>query len=155
MREHKGVFSGEGVSLAIVISRFNEFVSGKLLDGARDYLERHGTDIDKVDVFWVPGAFEIPQVAKKIAKAKKDLDGIICLGAVIRGETPHFSYVAAEVTKGIAQVALETGIFISYGILTTDTTEQAIERAGTKAGNKGWQAAEAVLEMISLDKEIS
>jgi len=153
MKEHKGDFTGAGLNLAIVISRFNEFVSGKLLDGAIDYLSRHGTDMDKVEVFWVSGAFEIPLAAKKIAETGK-YDGIICLGAVIRGDTPHFSFVAAEVTKGIASVSLQTGIPLAYGILTTDTVEQAIERAGTKAGNKGWQATESLLEMISLFKKI-
>lgn len=153
MKEHKGDFTGTGVSLAIVISRFNEFVSGKLLEGALDYLERHGTETNKIEVFWVPGSFEIPQITKKLA-ANKKYDGIICLGAVIRGDTPHFTYIAAEVTKGIAQVALESGKPISYGVLTTDTIEQAIERAGSKAGNKGWQAAEAMLELISLEKKI-
>ena len=153
MREHKGDFSGAGVSLAVVVSRFNDFVSGKLLDGALDYLRRHDTDMDEVDIFWVPGAFEIPLVAKKLAKSKM-YDGIICLGAVIRGDTPHFSYIAAEVTKGIAQTALETETPIAYGILTTDTIEQAIERAGTKAGNKGWLAAETALEMVSLIKKL-
>lgn len=153
MNEYKGDFSGKDISLAIVISRFNEFVSSKLLDGAVDYLTRHDVDMDRVDVFWVSGAFEIPLTAKKLAKSKK-YDGIICIGAVIRGDTPHFSYIAAEVTKGIAQVALETELPIAYGILTTDTIEQAIERAGTKAGNKGWSAAETVIEMITLLRKI-
>ena len=134
MKEHKGEIVGAGISLAIVISRFNEFISGKLLDGAIDFLARHGVDMDKVEIFWVPG--------------------IICLGAVIRGDTPHFSYIAAEVTKGIAQVALSTEIPVSFGVLTTDNIEQAIERAGTKAGNKGWSAAESILEMVSLLKTI-
>ena len=154
MKEHKGNFSGAGISLAIVVSRFNEFVSGKLLDGAVDYLKRHETDMDKVEIFWVAGSFEIPLVAKKLAKSGR-YDGIICLGAVIRGDTPHFSYISAEVTKGIALVALETEIPLAYGILTTDTIEQAIERAGTKAGNKGWLAAETILETISLLRQIS
>ncbi|MCD6594801.1 6,7-dimethyl-8-ribityllumazine synthase [bacterium] len=154
MKEHKGNISGAEISLAIVISRFNEFISGKLLDGAIDYLTRHGVDMDKVEIFWVPGAFEIPLTAKKVAETKK-FDGIICLGAVIRGDTPHFSYIAAEVTKGIAQVALSNGIPISFGVLTTDNIEQAIERAGTKAGNKGYSASESVMEMVSLFKTIS
>ena len=153
MKEHKGEIVGAGISLAIVISRFNEFISGKLLDGAIDFLARHGVDMDKVEIFWVPGAFEIPLAAKKVAETKR-FDGIICLGAVIRGDTPHFSYIAAEVTKGIAQVALSTEIPVSFGVLTTDNIEQAIERAGTKAGNKGWSAAESILEMVSLLKTI-
>ncbi|RKZ24759.1 6,7-dimethyl-8-ribityllumazine synthase [bacterium] len=153
MKEHKGEIVGAGISLAIVISRFNEFISGKLLDGAIDFLARHGVDMDKVEIFWVPGAFEIPLTAKKVAETKR-FDGIICLGAVIRGDTPHFSYIAAEVTKGIAQVALSTEIPVSFGVLTTDNIEQAIERAGTKAGNKGWSAAESILEMVSLLKTI-
>ncbi len=153
MKEHKGDFSGKGLSLAIVVSRFNEFVSGKLLDGAIDYLTRHEVDMNKVDVFWTSGAFEIPLTAKKVAKSNK-YDGVICVGAVIRGDTPHFSYIAAEVTKGIAQVALETEVPLAFGILTTDTIEQAIERAGTKAGNKGWSAAETAIEMITLLKQV-
>lgn len=153
MKEYKGNFSGTDVKIAIIISRFNEFISGKLLDGAIDYLQRHETDMNNVDVIWVPGSFEIPLAAKKLAQSKK-YDGIICVGAVIRGATPHFSYVAAEVTKGIALVALETGIPVAYGVLTTDTVDQAIERAGTKSGNKGWLAAETILEMISLFRKI-
>ncbi len=153
MKEYKGDFSGEGVSVAVVVSRFNEFVSQKLLEGAIDYLDRHGVASDNISVFWVPGAFEIPLVAKRVAESGK-FDGVICLGAVIRGDTPHFSYIAAEVTKGIAQVMLSTGVPVAYGILTTDTVDQAIERAGTKAGNKGWLAAEAVLEMISLLRKL-
>ncbi|MCD6123850.1 6,7-dimethyl-8-ribityllumazine synthase [bacterium] len=153
MKEIKGEFSGADVKLAIVVSRFNEFISQKLLDGAIDYLNRHNVKTDKLEVYWVPGAFEIPLVAKKLAE-KGDYDGIICLGAVIRGDTPHFTYIAAEVTKGIAQTALSTGVPLAYGILTTDTIDQAIERAGTKAGNKGWLAAESILEMISLLRKI-
>ncbi len=153
MAEYKGEFSGKDVKIAIVISRFNDFISSKLLDGALDYLMRQGVYHNQIDIYWVPGAFEIPLVAKKVAKTKK-YDGIICLGAVIRGDTPHFNFVAAETTKGIAQVMLSEEIPVAYGILTTDNVDQAIERAGTKAGNKGWQAAEAVLEMISLLKKI-
>jgi len=153
MAEYKGEFSGKDVKIAIMISRFNDFISSKLLDGALDYLMRQGVYHNQIDIYWVPGAFEIPLVAKKVAKTKK-YDGIICLGAVIRGDTPHFNFVAAEATKGIAQVMLSEEIPVAYGILTTDNVDQAIERAGTKAGNKGWQAAEAVLEMISLLKKI-
>ncbi|RKZ35065.1 6,7-dimethyl-8-ribityllumazine synthase [bacterium] len=153
MKEYKGEFSGQGIQLAVVVSRFNEFISTKLLDGTLDYLNRHGVDTEQVSIFWVPGSFEIPLVAKKLAESNR-FDGVICLGAVIRGDTPHFTYIAAEVTKGIAQTALQTGIPVAYGILTTDTVEQAIERAGTKSGNKGWFAAESVLEMISLLKQI-
>jgi len=149
MREFKGDFSVSGLKLAIIVSRFNEFISGKLLEGTIDYLSRHGADLNNVDVFWVPGAFEIPITAKRLAELDK-YSGLICLGAIIRGDTPHFTYIAAEVTKGIAQTALTTGVPISYGILTTDNIEQAIERAGTKAGNKGWIAAESVIELISL-----
>ena len=154
MKEYKGDFTGAGVSLAIIVSRFNDFVSSRLLDGAIDYLKRHDASMDDLEIFWVPGSFEIPLVAKRLAKSGR-YDGIICLGAVIRGDTPHFSFIAAEVTKGIAQTALETGIPITYGIITADTIEQAIERAGTKAGNKGWMAAETALEMVSLLKKIS
>ena len=153
MTEYKGEFGGKDVKIAIVISRFNDFISSKLLDGALDYLMRQGVYHNQIDIYWVPGAFEIPLVAKKVAKTKK-YDGIICLGAVIRGDTPHFNFVAAEATKGIAQVMLSEEIPVAYGILTTDNVDQAIERAGTKSGNKGWQAAEAVLEMISLLKKI-
>ena len=153
MTEYKGEFGGKDVKIAIVISRFNDFISSKLLDGALDYLMRQGVYHNQLDIYWVPGAFEIPLVAKKVTKTKK-YDGIICLGAVIRGDTPHFNFVAAEATKGIAQVMLSEEIPVAYGILTTDNVDQAIERAGTKAGNKGWQAAEAVLEMISLLKKI-
>ena len=153
MTEYKGEFSGKDVKIAIVISRFNDFISSKLLDGALDYLMRQGVYHNQIDIYWVPGAFEIPLVAKKVAKTKK-YDGIICLGAVIRGDTPHFNFVAAEATKGIAQVMLSEELPVAYGILTTDNVDQAIERAGTKSGNKGWQAAEAVLEMISLLKKI-
>ncbi len=153
MAVFKGEFNGKNAKIAIVISRFNDFISSKLLDGALDYLMRHQVYNNQIDIFWVPGAFEIPLAAKKVAKTKK-YDGIICLGAVIRGETPHFNFVAAEATKGIAQVMLSEEIPVAYGLLTTDDTDQAIERAGTKAGNKGWQAAESVLEMISLLKQI-
>ena len=139
----------EGKKFAIVVSRFNDFISAKLLDGALDALQRSGAATEDIDVIKVPGAFEIPIVAKKMAAMKRH-DALICLGAVIRGATPHFDYVAAEATKGIAQASMETGMPIVFGILTTDTLEQAIERAGTKSGNKGWDAALAAVEMANL-----
>ncbi|MEA3345760.1 MAG: 6,7-dimethyl-8-ribityllumazine synthase [Chloroflexota bacterium] len=148
-RTLEGKLIGEGLKFAIVVARFNEFITGKLLEGAEDALSRHGVDMDDVDIAWVPGAFEIPLVAKKLATTGR-YDGVICLGAVIRGATPHFDYVAAEASKGVAQTSLQTGVPILFGILTTDTIEQAIERAGTKAGNKGFDAAEAAIEMANL-----
>ena len=137
----------------IVVGRFNEFIGSKLLEGAKDALIRHGATEDSIDVTWVPGAFEIPLVAKKIAKSKK-YDAVICLGAVIRGNTPHFDYVANEVTKGVAHVSLETEVPVIFGVLTTDSIEQAIERAGTKAGNKGFEAAVTAIEMVNLLKSL-
>lgn len=139
--------------IAIVASRFNEFIVGKLIAGAMDCLKRHGIAEENVVVHWVPGSFEIPLTAKKIAESGK-YSTVICLGAVIRGDTPHFEYVAAEVSKGIARIGLETGMPIIYGVLTTDTIEQAIERAGTKAGNRGFTAALDALEMIDLIDKI-
>jgi 6,7-dimethyl-8-ribityllumazine synthase len=149
----EGKISAEGFSFAIVVSRFNDFISSKLVEGAMDALTRHGVDEDKVSIVKVPGSFEIPMTAKSLAKKKK-FDAIICLGAVIRGATPHFDYVAAEVSKGIATVSLESDIPVTFGVLTTDNLEQAIERAGTKAGNKGWDAAVAAMEMVNLFKGI-
>ncbi len=146
---YEGHLQARGLKIGIVIARFNEFISQKLLGGAMDALLRHGANEDDIDTAWVPGAFEIPLVAKKMAKSGK-YDAILCLGCVIRGATPHFEYVAAEASKGIAQVALKSEIPISFGVLTTDTIEQAIERAGTKAGNKGWDAAVAAIEMANL-----
>jgi len=148
-RIFEGQLIGEGLRFAIVVARFNEFITGKLLEGAEDALSRHGVDMAQVDIAWVPGAFEIPLVAKRLATTGR-YDAVICLGAVIRGATPHFNYVAAEVSKGIANTSLQTGVPILFGVLTTDTIEQAIERAGTKAGNKGFDAAEAAIEMASL-----
>ena len=149
----EGMLQGKGLKIAVVISRFNEFITGKLLEGAQDALKRHGVaDID-IDTAWAPGSFEIPLVAKKLADTKK-YDAIICLGAVIRGATPHFEYVAAEVSKGIAKVGLDSGIPITYGIVTADNLEQAIERAGTKAGNRGFDAAMNAIEMANLLKGI-
>ena len=150
----EGYFDGRDLNFAIVVSRFNVFITQKLLEGALDVLKRHYVSEERIYIAWVPGAFEIPLVAKKLAESKK-FDAIICLGAIIRGATPHFEYVAAEASKGIAQVMLETGVPVIFGILTTDTIEQAIERAGTKAGNKGAEAAFTALEMANLLKKIS
>lgn len=145
----EGRLTGEGRRFALVVSRFNDFISDKLLSGAMDALLRSGVKDEDIDIIKVPGSFEIPLIAKKMA-AKKSHDAVICLGAVIRGATPHFDYVSAEVAKGIASVGLETEVPVIFGIITTDTIEQAIERAGTKAGNKGWNAAISALEMASL-----
>jgi 6,7-dimethyl-8-ribityllumazine synthase len=149
----EGKLSGEGLKVALVAGRFNEFITSKLIEGALDCLKRHNTNLDDVEIAWVPGSFEIPLVAQKMAKSKK-YDAIICLGAVIRGATAHFDYVSAEVTKGIAKVSLDESIPVIFGVLTTDTIEQAIERAGTKAGNKGWDAALSGLEMAALLKQL-
>lgn len=145
----EGILDASGKRFGLVVSRFNELISRKLLEGAMDCLIRHNADKDSVTVVWVPGAFEIPVVAQKMARSKK-YDAIICLGAVIRGGTPHFDYVAAEVSKGVANVSLSEGLPIIFGVLTTDTIEQAVERAGTKAGNKGWNAALGAIEMVDL-----
>ncbi len=149
----EGKLIATGLRFAIVISRFNELIGNKLLSGSMDALVRHGAADDDVTVAWVPGAFEIPVVAKKLASSQK-YDAVICLGAVIRGATPHFDYVAAEVSKGIAKVGLDTGVPVIFGVLTTDTIEQAVERAGAKAGNKGWDAAVAAIEMANLAKAL-
>ncbi|MGE5577577.1 MAG: 6,7-dimethyl-8-ribityllumazine synthase [Syntrophothermus sp.] len=149
----EGKLIATGLRFAIVISRFNELIGNKLLSGSIDALVRHGAADDDVTVAWVPGAFEIPVVAKKLASSQK-YDAVICLGAVIRGATPHFDYVAAEVSKGIAKVGLDTGVPVIFGVLTTDTIEQAVERAGAKAGNKGWDAAVAAIEMANLAKAL-
>ena len=146
--------AGKGsMKVGIVAARFNEFIVSKLIGGARDGLLRHDVSEDDIDLAWVPGAFEIPVVAKKMAESKK-YDAIICLGAVIRGSTSHYDYVCAEVSKGVAQVSMTAGIPVMFGILTTDTIEQAIERAGTKAGNKGYECALGAIEMVNLLKEI-
>ena len=145
----QGLLKAQNHSFAIIVSRFNELISGKLLEGALDCLVRHGAKEEDVTVYKVPGSFEIPLLASRLVSDKR-FDAIICLGAVIRGATPHFEYVAAEVTKGIAQVSLHSGIPVSFGILTTDSIEQAIERAGTKSGNKGWDAALSAIEMADL-----
>ncbi len=150
---YEGVLKGEGLRFAVVVSRFNEFISSKLLSGTWDCLTRHGVDLGDIDVAWVPGAMEIPLVAKRMAATHR-YDAVICLGAVIRGSTPHFDYVAAEVAKGVAAVQLSEGVPVIFGVLTTDTIEQAVERAGTKAGNKGWDAALAAIEMGNLIRRL-
>ncbi len=147
----EGKLSAAGLRFALIVSRFNDFIVGRLQDGAIDAIVRHGGDEKNISIIKVPGAFEIPLIAKKAAKSGK-YDAVICLGAVIRGATPHFDYVAAEVSKGIATVGLETEIPITFGVLTTDNIEQAIERAGSKSGNKGWDAAASAIEMVSLLK---
>ena len=149
---HEGKLDAKGFRFAIVVSRFNSFVTDRLLEGALDALKRHGADDRRIEIFRVPGAFEIPLAAKLLAK-KADVDGVICLGAVIKGGTPHFHYVASEVTKGIAASSLEFEKPIAFGILTTESVEQAVERAGTKAGNKGYDAAMSVIEMVNLVKD--
>lgn len=146
---YEGKLIGQGLKFALVVGRFNEFITSKLLGGALDALKRHGVEESNVEVAWVPGAFEIPLVAQKLATSKK-YDAVITLGAVIKGSTPHFDYVCAEVSKGVAKVNLDTGVPTIFGVLTTDTIEQAIERAGTKAGNKGWEAAATAIEMANL-----
>jgi 6,7-dimethyl-8-ribityllumazine synthase len=144
-----GQLNAEGKKFAIVASRFNEFITNKLISGAEDMLKRHGVVDENISVYWVPGAFEIPAVAKKIIDSGK-VDGIICLGCVIRGATPHFDYVSAEVSKGVASVGLHGKVPVIFGVLMTDSIEQAIERAGTKAGNKGSDAAISAIEMVNL-----
>lgn len=153
-KTYEGKLLAEGIKFGIVVSRFNEFITKKLLEGALDALARHGAKTDDVAIAWVPGTFEVPVIAQKMASSKK-YDAVICLGAVIRGATPHFDYIAAEVTKGVAQVGMQTGVPTIYGVITADTIEQAIERAGTKVGNKGFDAAEAAIEMANLVREIA
>lgn len=153
MKTIEGKLEAKGLKFCIVISRFNDFITSKLLDGAKDALLRHGANEDEIDVIRVPGSFEIPMVAKKMA-LKGTYNAIICLGTVIRGATPHFEYVASEVSKGIASASMETGLPIAFGIITSDTIEQAIERAGTKSGNKGWDAAITAIEMAQLLKKL-
>ena len=152
-KEYEGVLLGQGLKFGLVVSRFNELISGRLLEGARDALTRHGVAEADVEVAWVPGAFEIPLVAQRLAQSKR-FNAIICLGAVIRGGTPHFDYIASEVSKGIAKVGLETGVPVIFGIVTADNLEQAIERAGTKRGNKGFDAAVHAIEMANLLRDI-
>ncbi len=149
-----GALDAKGKKFAIVISRFNELISGKLLEGALDCLLRHGCAEDAIHIYWVPGSFEIPSTAGKLVDSGK-FDAVICLGALIRGGTPHFDYLSAEVTKGVAQLAMQGKIPVIYGVITTDTIEQAIERAGTKAGNKGKDAAESAIEMVKLWENIA
>jgi len=150
----EGRISAEGFRFGVIVSRFNDFISSKLVEGALDALKRHGARDEMISLIKVPGSFEIPLTARKVADSGQ-FDAIICLGAVIRGATPHFDYVAAEVSKGIAAVALESRIPVTFGVLTTDSLEQAIERAGSKSGNKGWDAAMAAMEMANLFKELA
>lgn len=153
MAVFEGDLVGHGLKVGIVVSRFNELLSSKLLSGAIDALTRHGVSEDDVDVAWVPGAFEIPLVAKRMADSGR-YDAVLALGVVIRGGTPHFEYVAAEVSKGVAKASLDTGVPVIFGVVTADTIEQAVERSGTKAGNKGWDAALAGIEMAKLLESI-
>ena len=153
MRTLEGKFNGKGLRIGIVAGRFNEFITSKLVGGAVDVLKRNDVNDEDIDIAWVPGAFEIPLITKKMAESKK-YDAIITLGAVIKGSTPHFDYVCAEVSKGVAQISLQTGLPIMFGVLTTNNIEEAIERAGTKAGNKGADVAFGALEMIDLIKNI-
>jgi 6,7-dimethyl-8-ribityllumazine synthase len=152
-KEIHGMLDARGKIFGITISRFNEFITHKLLEGALDCLKRHGAEDDKITIAWVPGSFEIPYAAQKMAKSKK-FDAVIALGSVIRGQTPHFDYIANEVAKGIAKISLDTGVPTIFGVITADTLEQAIERAGTKAGNKGWDAALSAIEMCKLFEQI-
>lgn len=149
----QGDLSGRGLKFGIVAARFNDFITARLLDGAVDALERHGVAESDIEVVKVPGSYEIPLAARMMAQTKK-YNAVICLGAVIRGATPHFEYVSAEVSKGVAAVSLETGLPVIFGVLTTDTIEQAIERAGTKSGNKGWDAALSAIEMANVVKQM-
>ncbi len=151
--QYEGLLNGKDFKFSLVVARFNEFITGKLLEGAKDALLRHGVTEEDIEVVWVPGSFEIPLVAKKLALSER-YNAIICLGAVIRGATPHYEYIAAEVTKGIASVGLETGLPVIFGVVTADTLEQAIERAGSKMGNKGFDAAVSAIEMVNLLRSI-
>jgi len=153
MKVFEGELQAKGLKFAVIVSRFNDFICSKLLDGAIDALTRHGASEQNIEIIKVPGAFEIPLVAKKVSSQKKH-DAVICLGAIIRGATPHFDFVAAEASKGIAQASLDSGIPIAFGVLTTDTIEQAVERAGTKSGNKGWDCAMVAIEMAQLFKKL-
>ena len=153
-KRFEGMLLGKGLKFGLVASRFNEFFTKKLLEGAQDALLRHGVDEEDIEVAWTPGSFEIPLIALKLAQSKR-YDAVICLAAVIRGGTPHWEYIAAEVTKGIAKVGLETGLPVINGVITTDTLEQAVERSGTKAGNKGFEAAVSAIEMANLIKALA
>jgi 6,7-dimethyl-8-ribityllumazine synthase len=152
-KELKGMLDAKGKTFGITISRFNEFITQKLLDGALDCLRRHGAEDEKITIAWVPGSFEIPYAAHRMAKSNK-FDAVISLGTVIRGQTPHFDYIANEVAKGVSRISLETGVPTIFGVITADTLEQAIERAGTKAGNKGWDAALSAIEMAKLFEQM-
>ena len=149
---YQGKLQAKGLKIGIIVSRFNQFISERLLEGALDALQKLGAEEKDISVYKVPGSFEIPVIAKKLAKVKK-VDGIVCLGALIRGDTPHFDFLSAEVTKGLAQISIDEGLPVSFGILTVDTIEQGIERAGTKSGNKGWDAVFSVVETLNLIKE--
>lgn len=151
MKIYEGQLQAKGWKIGIIVSRFNDFISSRLLEGALDALRRLGAEEEDLLIYRVPGSFEIPFMAKKLAKSKK-VNGVLCLGVLIRGDTPHFDFLSAEITKGVAQVSLEEGVPCSFGILTVDSIEQAIERAGTKAGNKGWDAAVSLIEMLNLIK---
>lgn len=153
MKIIEGKLQAQGLKFGIIVSRFNEFITSRLLEGALDALLRHGAKENDIEIVKVPGSFEIPLIAKKLAQSGK-FNAIICLGTLIRGATPHFDYIAAEVSKGISMVSLETGLPISFGIITADTIEQAIERAGSKSGNKGWDAAMAAIEMAKVTEEL-
>ena len=153
LKRYEGKLDATGLKFGLVVSRFNNFLTDKLLEGAADCLIRHGGDKDNLEVAFVPGAFELTYAASKMAKSGK-YDAVICLGVIIRGETPHFDYIANEASKGVARLALDTGLPVIYGLVTADTLEQAIERSGTKAGNKGWHAAEAAIEMVTLYQAI-
>jgi len=154
MSLYEGEINGKGLRFCIVASRFNDFITARLIDGALDALKRHGTSDKDIDIVRVPGSFEIPMVVKRLAEKGRH-DAVIALGTVIRGATPHFDYVAAEASKGIALATMETGVPVSFGVITSDTIEQAIERAGSKAGNKGWDAAVTAIEMANLMKRLS
>jgi 6,7-dimethyl-8-ribityllumazine synthase len=149
MKTYEGKLVAKGLRFGVVASRFNELLSSKLLDGALDALRRHDTDEKSIDLAWVPGAFELPLAAQRMAATGR-YDAVICLGVIIRGSTPHFEYVAAEAAKGIAKVSLDSGVPVAFGVITADSIDQAVERAGTKAGNKGWQAAVVAIEMADL-----
>jgi 6,7-dimethyl-8-ribityllumazine synthase len=153
VKVYEGQLVSQGLKYGVVAGRFNEFIVSKLVSGALDALKRHGADDSEIEIAWVPGAFEIPLIAQKMAESGK-YDAVITLGAVIRGSTPHFDYVANEVSKGVAAISLKTGVPVIFGVLTTDTIEQAVERAGTKAGNKGWDAAVTAIEMANLTRAI-
>ncbi|GGD03894.1 6,7-dimethyl-8-ribityllumazine synthase [Thalassobacillus devorans] len=151
VKQYEGNMVGTDLKIGIVVGRFNDFITSKLYEGALDGLKRHGVDLEQVEAAWVPGAFEIPMIASRMAESGK-YDAVITLGAVIRGSTPHFDYVCSEAAKGVSQAASKSSIPVIFGVITTDTIEQAIERAGTKAGNKGWEAASAAIEMANLNK---